>query len=140
MNCQLCLKELEAFSAGTLSNDLKNQVKLHLEDCNSCKEIFRLQILAEKVMRQEKEVLSDPFLATRIMARVNKLEDQKSRQSLIAGVLKPVLITTSLAAAVLLGIMMGNLTVPSTNMQTVPMELSLIDDAALESVDILSNE
>jgi hypothetical protein len=46
----------------------------------------------------------------------------------------------SLAAAVLFGIMLGNLSRPAGNAGMVPVEFALINDASLESVDFLSLE
>jgi hypothetical protein len=52
--------------------------------------------------------------------------------------LKPVLITISIAAALLIGIMAGNIYQPSQQQQ-IPVELTYMDDAALESVNLVAN-
>jgi hypothetical protein len=45
-----------------------------------------------------------------------------------------------LAAAIFFGVTIGNIYKPAGSGNTIPVELALIDDAAIESVDILSNE
>ena len=42
-----------------------------------CRRCYKLQILADKVMNQEKELQPDPFLATRVMARIDNLEGSR---------------------------------------------------------------
>lgn len=141
MNCQLCQKELDAFGEGKLPRDIMTQVESHLKGCETCAGMYKLQILAAKVMNQEKELQPDPFLATRIMASIENLENSEYKPvTLFKRMLKPVVITVSMAAAIFFGIMLGNLSRPATYRETIPVELALIDDATIESVNILSNE
>jgi len=141
MNCQLCQKELEDYRDGKLPGDLKTQVESHLNSCVTCSGIYRLENLADKVIDQEKELLPDPFIATRVMAFVDSLEDSRNKSGTVfSRVLKPVMVTVSMAAAIFFGILLGNLTLPVTDRGTIPVELALIDDATIESVNILSNE
>jgi hypothetical protein len=58
----------------------------------------------------------------------------------IRRVLQPALIMTSIAAAIFIGVMIGNIYKPAATIISKPVELSLIDDAEIESVNILSNE
>jgi hypothetical protein len=48
--------------------------------------------------------------------------------------------TVSMAAAVFLGVMMGSIPKRNLNGNELPVELALIDDAGLESIEILINE
>jgi len=120
---------------------MMTQVESHLNSCEICSGIYRLQILADKVIDQEKELQPDPFLATRILAAIENPEDYiyKPGASFIR-VLKPVLVTISMAAAILSGIMLGNLTLPVANREKIPVELALINDDVIESVNTLLNE
>jgi predicted anti-sigma-YlaC factor YlaD len=120
---------------------MKVQVESHLKECKPCSGIYRLQILADKVIDQEKELQPDLFLATRVMAYVDNLEGSGYKSATVfTRVFKPALITASMAAAVFSGIMLGNLSRPVTDREKIPVEFALIDDASLESVNILSNE
>ena len=115
MNCQLCQKEMDAYRDGKLPRDMMTQVESHLKACETCSGIYGLQLLADKVMDQEKELQSDPFLATRVMAGIDNLEDSGYKPATVfIRVLKPVLVTVSMAAAIFFGIMLGNLSRPAT--------------------------
>jgi len=54
--------------------------------------------------------------------------------------LRSAIIATSLAAAIFFGVIMGNIYKPSSSAKAIPVELALINDATIESVDVLSNE
>lgn len=141
MNCQLCQENLDAYQEGRLPSGMMTQLESHLETCDSCKRLSDIQLLANRVIRVEKETEVDPFRATRIMANIERLDNERFENALPGlKILRPVLISLSLAAAVLFGIMLGNLSRPAGNTGKVPLELALINDASLESVDILSLE
>ncbi len=142
MNCQLCQKELEAYREGELPEGIMIQVKAHLGDCQDCAEMNQLFILSEKVIQEEKNLQSNPFLVTRIMAGIEEMaQGYESYQpvSIFQKVLKSALITVSLAAAILFGVVAGNLYKPLTTVNKIPAEMAYLNDAALESVDLLTN-
>lgn len=75
------------------------------------------------------------------MAQIENLETSRNRViPAYMRALRPAVITTSLAAAIFLGVIMGNIYKPSSSAKAIPVELALINDATIESVDILSNE
>ncbi len=129
---------MDAYREEKLSPDMKALVEDHIKSCRECSEILRMEILADKVIEREKQLESDPYLSARVLARIESSEN-KAETGFIK-VLRPVLMTVSLAAAVFFGIILGNLARPSGNLQHIPVELALIDDSALESVEVLSNE
>jgi len=117
------------------------QVESHLETCDSCTGMYNAQLLACRIISSEKETDANPFLVTRVMAIIENLESTGyEKESVTVRILKPALITVSLAAAVFLGMLLGNLSSPARNADKIPVELALINDASMESVDILSNE
>ena len=141
MNCKLCQKEMDAYRKGKLPGDMMIQVEYHLKECKICAAIYKMEILAEKVIDQEKQLEPDPFIATRIMAFVDNLEESRYQTAgLLTRIMKPVLITVSMAAAIFFGIILGDLSVPVSERNDLPIELALIDDASIESVNILLNE
>lgn len=141
MNCQLCQKEMDAYHEDRLPRDTRTKVDAHLETCKECAEIFRVQTLADRVINQEKGLLSNPFLSTRIMTRIENLETPEYNTiPILQRVLRPAIITASLAIAIFFGVMMGNIYQPAGSTRAIPIELALIDDAAIESVNILLNE
>jgi predicted anti-sigma-YlaC factor YlaD len=141
MNCQLCRKELDAYREGRLSDDMRTQVEAHLKQCAECAESYKIQSLADTIINQEKVISPDNNLASRIMARIEGTEETGYRTiSPFKRVLKPALIITSMAAAIFAGVLIGNIYKPSVKELSRPLELALIDDVAIESVDILSNQ
>jgi anti-sigma factor RsiW len=141
MNCQLCQKFSDAYYKGNLPDDTKTQVEDHLATCNECAESYKILALADRVINEEKELLSNPFLITRIMERIENIETPLIKTiPVYKRIIRPVIITASLAAAIFMGIMIGNIYKPGSNLQVIPLELALIDDASIESVNILSNE
>ena len=55
-------------------------------------------------------------------------------------VLRPAIITALLAEAIFIGVMIGTIYNPDGYSRPIPLELALLDDATIESVNILSNE
>ncbi|HPY67707.1 MAG TPA: zf-HC2 domain-containing protein [Bacteroidales bacterium] len=139
MNCQLCQEKLDAYLEGTLPSDMKTQVDSHLNGCKTCKHFYNILFLADRVIDSEKKLEPDPFLVTRVMAKIENKETSVS-ENLFIKILRPVLITSSLAAAILFGVMLGNLSLPENNIRAIPAELAMINDASLESIDNLSQE
>jgi|WetSurMetagenome_2_1015567.scaffolds.fasta_scaffold25935_4 hypothetical protein len=141
MNCQLCQEESDAYRAGKLADDIRIQVEEHLQQCTDCTESYRLQSLADSVINKEKEISPDVNLSSRIMARIENQEETTYKTIIpFTRVLKPAFIITSMAAAIFAGVLIGNIYKPSVRDMSVPVELALINDVAIESVDILSNE
>jgi hypothetical protein len=143
MNCSLCQKELEAYREGRLPDGIRDLVKLHMESCKDCVELYNLENLADKVMNEEKALQSNPFLSTRIMACIDELEKNRESHKHIPAyqkVLKPIIISFSVAAAVLIGVVVGNINKPTMPSNAIPVEMSYMNDAAIESVDLLSNQ
>jgi len=141
MDCQVCQKESDAYREGKLPGDTKTQIEAHLRTCKECEEGYKRQALADRIINQEKELLSNPFLLTRIMERIEDSESPLFKPiPVYYRVLRPAIITASLAAAIFIGVMIGSIYNPDSNSQAIPLELALIDDATIESVYILSNE
>jgi anti-sigma factor RsiW len=141
MNCQLCQEESDKYLEGKLSDDFRIQVESHLQQCTECAESYRIQSIADSIINEEKTISPDVNLTARIMDRIESMENTGRKISKpFMRVLQPALIITSMAAAIFIGVLIGNIYKPSGTIISKPVELSLIDDAAIESVDILSNE
>jgi predicted anti-sigma-YlaC factor YlaD len=132
---------LDAYPGGRLPDDIKTQVEKHLQYCADCAETYNLELLTEKIINQEKLISPDPYLTTRIMAQIEISETTAHKSmSPFTRIIKPALITVSMAAAIFAGVMIGSIYKPSVRVLQRPLELALIDDVAIEAVDILSNE
>lgn len=141
MNCKLCQKEFEGYLGKRLSEDMRAQVENHLRLCSECSESYRIQSLADIVINQEKELMPDNNLTSRIMSKLANPEEKGYRNITPLGrILRPALIITSMAAAIFAGVLIGNIYQPSDKYMARPVELALIDDVAIESVVVLSNQ
>lgn len=138
MNCELCKKELDAYLEGRLPEGIRGQVEAHLAGCPGCTESYRLLMVANMVMDEEKVLEPNPFLATRVMAGIEELEQK--RVPVYQKVFKPGLLSVLVAAAVFIGVVTGNIYKPVKDTNKIPVELSYMNDAALESVDVFANQ
>ncbi|HEY9125043.1 MAG TPA: hypothetical protein PK252_01350 [Bacteroidales bacterium] len=138
MNCDLCKRELEAYREGRLPDGIRAQVEHHLHNCHDCTLYYHALIAAEKVMDEEKSAQHNPFLSTRIMAGIEALESSQKRVR--QGILKPVLISISIVIAVFIGITMGQLYKPAKQSNVIPAELTYMDDASMESLNVFVTE
>jgi len=139
MNCQLCQKELDAYCQGNLPGNIRTQVENHLKGCERCASAFAQTQLLNRVINEEREIQSNPFLVTRIMEGIESSSVERPvHQPVFMKVLRPAIITTSLAAAVFAGVLLGGFA--NTSPDRMPAELAMMDDMAIESVSMLSNE
>lgn len=143
MNCKLYQKEFEKYLEGSLPESTRLQVAEHLEECTACHEEFRLLELAENLINEEKKLESNPFISTRVMARIEEIERRPKESvfdNLFGKVFKPVLITVTLTAALLLGIVAGSLNNKADQSVQIPEEISYMDDVFIESLDLYLTE
>ena len=141
MNCQLCQKELDAHQEGILPEGIRTQVEAHLESCINCAQSYQLIRIADKVMDEEKSMQSNPFLVTRIMSGIEELE--QNRESLLhipvyQKMVKTLLVSVSMAAAIFIGVVAGSNYTPTKPANSLPIEMTYMNDAALESVELFS--
>ena len=138
MNCELCHKEFDAWHKDRLTPAMRDQVESHIKTCSECNEFYKIQILADRVISGEKELQANPYMSARVMAEIEN--PQAEGKVYFPGILRPVLITVSMATAVFLGVMMGSIPHRNLNVNELPLELALIDDSGLESIEILLTE
>jgi predicted anti-sigma-YlaC factor YlaD len=136
MNCRLYQKEFDSYLEGRSGPGTKDRIEAHLRECRECREFYRIQLLAEKLITEEKQLKVNPFLSARVMHRIENPESFIQKR--VSGILKPALVVLSVAAAIFLGIVMGSIPVLNRDSRPVPLELSLMNDARLESVDMLA--
>lgn len=141
MNCQSCQNNSDAYREGKLPSDLRIQVEKHLQHCEECAENFRLESVAFNLINLEKDLNPGNYLTDKVMARIENLEVTGSQTtSPLIRILKPALLTASMAAAIFAGVLIGNIYKPSVSSLSRPVELALMDDVSIESVYNLSIE
>jgi len=137
MNCKLCQRELNDYHEGRLPDDRRLKVEDHLGSCKKCASAYQIIRLTDRIIADEKGIQSNPFLSTRVMAAIENLEaPARVPVPVFSRVLKPALVTVSLAAAIFFGVVMGNFTSPVSD--SLPIEMAMMNDIEIESVSMLS--
>ena len=137
MDCIICRKELEEYRQGNPGADMKATVEEHITSCIECSEYYKVLRLSELIIEREKKIEPGPYLASGIMSAIENAESGAPETRLIR-ILKPAIIAASLAAAIFAGTIIGNVYKPASGY--VPVELTLMNDAEIESVDVLLSE
>jgi hypothetical protein len=143
MNCSNCLNNLDGYKNDLLSDDLKIAIKEHLSVCKDCYSSYSLLIIADKVIDEEKTTPFNPFLATRIMSKIESLDEQVTAPHKIFApkkALQLAIITTSLTVAVFFGILAGNLYSKTDTNNALPEELIYINDSNVESFALYNSQ
>lgn len=144
MNCQLCQNQLETCLDGQLAEDIRIQVEEHAKACPSCAESYHYTRIAARVIAEEKSRSFNPWLSTRVVAQIKKIESSRNSAEhvpVFSRLIRPVLATVSVAAAILAGVMIGSLYKPHDNtVNELPVELGYINDADLESFYLFSED
>jgi predicted anti-sigma-YlaC factor YlaD len=137
MYCGNCIDKIDDYRGGKLANDDKLSIESHLQTCPDCLEVLRIQEMADRIIAEEKKTVPDFYLPGRIMQKIVKLE--KEPAAVFIRILKPALAAIAVAAAIMAGIAIGDLSNLTTE-KGVPIELTLMDDADIEMINVLSAE
>lgn len=140
MDCKLCERELEAYLKDRLSPGQRSQVEIHLNECESCSQSLFLEKIALEVIQAKKKISPDPSLADKVMGFINDdsaTTDDDKVVFMFPSILRKVAYTISVAAAVYIGIVAGNFYLAE---DSVPAEMSYINDAQIEAVNLFINE
>ena len=141
MKCSSCQKKLELYISGNLPEDVKKDVKTHLSDCAECSKIYTALMITDKMIAQEKEIKSNPFMATRVMAHIERKQEIKTANNFgLIKILQPAFLTASIVLALFVGIYAGNSYQTTTAQNRIPEELLLMDDASMESLSFMVTE
>ncbi len=141
MNCLTCQQKIEEFQSGTLPDDLKKSIRIHLDECEDCKLAYAALVLTEKVITDEKIIDVNPFLATRVMAEIEQsgMDDAEySVWTVFKRSFQPALGIATIVIALFLGVVIGNNFSSAYSKNTVPEEAIFMNDAAIESIGLLT--
>lgn len=139
MNCSICERKLNDYLEGKLSSDLSNEMKDHLEHCETCMEIYSGLQLLETLIQKEKEVMLSPFLDNKVMDLIRP-KMTIEREVKFQRILQPLFIAASIMLALLGGIKVGNLYNSAKTDKQVPIELALMDDLSMESFNTITQK
>lgn len=137
MNCMNYRDRIDEYIEGKLRNDEKVSFEEHLQQCPECTELVRLQKFTDRIISEEKQITPDFHFTDKIMAGLE--ETGKGHDSALVLILRPIIITVAVAASIFAGILLGNIS-EKPALRSAPVELMLMNDIAMESVNILSEE
>lgn len=143
MNCIECRMKAEEFLKQALTLSESTLVLEHLQHCESCKNEFAASMLLNKTIVNEQREKVNPFMATRVMAKINSMpqQQQKVQVSITRDLkLQPLLVAASVALMIFIGIKTGNLISENNSKNQVPEEWVYFDDATMESLPVLTND
>lgn len=137
MDCVDCREKIDDYSEGKLANGEKLSFEAHLQICPDCLELVRIQEMADRIIAGEKNITPDFYLPGRIMQKIGNLEHETS--PLIIRILRPALATIAVAAAIMAGVFIGDFSSGRQDRGT-PIELTLMNDAEMEMINVLTAE
>jgi predicted anti-sigma-YlaC factor YlaD len=137
MNCQLYRDRVEEYVEGKLGKEEALSFENHLESCPECAELVRVQKLADRIIGEEKSSTPGFYLSGKIMNRI--VASEQERGSALIRFIRPAVITISIAAAIFSGVLIGNIS-SRPQVKAIPIELTLMNDIAIESVNVLTRE
>jgi predicted anti-sigma-YlaC factor YlaD len=143
MNCKACQEIVSKYQKEVIPAEEKSLIKAHLDSCETCQKFFAASKLMNQFVANEKKVQVNPFLATRVMAQIENMEQKKTGKVLVTArvqKLQPFLLAASVIFAVFLGIQAGNLYHPVQASNQTPEELMYLNDAAMESLSVFMND
>ncbi len=129
MDCDHCRDRIEDYIGDKLLKDERLSFEQHLYACENCAELVRLQRLSEKVINHEKSLSPGHFFTEKVMAVIQNFKPET--EPVLTRILRPALVTISVAAAIFAGVLIGSVSRPSE--RKVPVELLLINDTEIES-------
>jgi len=98
-------KQLISLLDGSLSEELKNQVELHLKECAECRYLHEELSKDLYMMDKDRVVDSDPYFYTRLKAKMEQSEAKNI--SWKKRVLQPAFLSLMIMAAVVFGIQLA---------------------------------
>lgn len=137
MDCRYCRDKIDEYVEGRLGKDDSIFFEQHLHTCAKCAELLHVQKLSDSIINDEKAVFPDFFLTARIMNRIEN--SGRETGSALTGILRPVMAMIAIAAAIFAGVLIGNISKTPEGVRA-PVELALMNDAEIESVNVLTAE
>jgi predicted anti-sigma-YlaC factor YlaD len=137
MDCRICREKTDDYREGKLANGDKLSFEEHLLNSPACLELLRMQEMADRIIAVEKSMVPDFYLPARIMQKIGNLE--KEPAPVFIRILRPALATIALATAIMAGVIIGDFSAGTTDKEP-PIELTLMNDAGLEMINVLTAE
>jgi predicted anti-sigma-YlaC factor YlaD len=105
MDCKIVQHNLFAYLEDELSPDIKRDFETHISECESCKKLLADFQSVETIIGKSKASEPNPFISTRIIQFIEDKLLSKRRKSIV--ILRPILVTLTVAGAIVLGFTIG---------------------------------
>jgi predicted anti-sigma-YlaC factor YlaD len=120
MECKICTSNLVLYLEGSLSGKELAMMESHLDASPSCRSFAIYMKDAFSLVGNNRITEPDPFLYTRVMARVERESGETKRIPGLAGILQPAFFSLLLLFSVWAGLKIGKL--PATEPVYTAME------------------
>jgi len=135
MNCNIPDSDLYLFADGSLPDERRLKVESHLTECRQCREYLSFIEKSIMIIEKDKEISQNPFLFTRIMAKLQS--DNKSHWYNAKKAVPSFVFSLFLAGVIIGGINLGSLfsTDPVYFNNDLQEEITYLDDIKQESIE-----
>ena len=137
MNCKNCRTGLIGYFRGTLAQGEEIRIREHLSECAECRSFADYLQTTLSIISQEKRIMPDPFLATRIEGILTKNEIKVEQAAYQVRLIPALVFSFFILAGIAGGIGLGNLLSPQAVGQLPSdQEFSLLmDDIRQEPIE-----
>jgi len=121
MNCKYFEHTITELTDLKTVADLPEEMKSHLESCDSCKQFYKVSLKLNAFLQERKSVDADDFFFTRVMDKVNTSEESSpkiAKQSFLRSyrsVAASILFIIALGLGILAGKYSANIYTNNTN-------------------------
>lgn len=142
MNCQLCQNKMEAYVRNEIDPGLINPMEEHLKECQHCTEYLFLIRMMEDMIQEEVQIRPDPNLPAKIMQLIESGKGFESRNIDLRShrMIKTFIFSVSVSAAIFAGILAGSFYYTEYPEDNIPAEISYMNDAEIEAINLFTKE
>jgi len=140
MKCKRIHKKLIFFLDNELPVEKMEQIRLHLDECDDCKQFLNEMKATFGVFEEQQKPEINPFFYTRLKAKLDNQTDKEkdfARSSVFTRILQPALFSTLLVIGIYSGLKIGQIQ-HSNNLDNTVAEQELIpflNEMGTESIE-----
>ena len=135
MKCKIPHSDLILYAENSLQTERREYLESHLAECSECRDFLAFLEESLMVVEEEKVISNNPFLYTRIMARL--VSNEEPSLNYINKYIPSFAFSLFLIASILGGINLGRLYSGNTTDYSADLqeEISYVDDLRQESIE-----
>lgn len=140
MICKNTYRDIISYLEGGLTLEKREKIKAHLGECEVCRNFADNLVNNLKIIEQEKTVLPNPFLYSRIQEKINNYYYKPNAFiTYTVRILRPAIISIIIAVGIFTGIKLGSYFKSKyiNNTSELQIETYYLNDMQHESVETL---